>query len=226
MPPPLPATTTGRIEALQRAADIHLERGDRAAAVATTAAVARVALDARRPHFVDDLADETVGRYADQVGTPGFAALEAQLARAYFFLDDNRKAIEVIDRVLEAAERDDLRSILADALVTRGSALCSMGRLREGLGVLATGERMARDEGLTRTLLRAINNTAVNSWHEDPARAAGAAREGLALAQRVGDKGTMVLLSGGAAYSAMQGMDVGAGRHPGGADHPDGPGPR
>ena len=195
------------IEALQRAADIHLERGDRAAAVATTAAVARVALDARRPHFVDDLADETVGRYADQVGTPGFAALEAQLARAYFFLDDNRKAIEVIDRALEAAERDDLRPILADALVTRGSALCSMGRLREGLGVLATGERLARDEGLTRTLLRAINNTAVNSWHQDPARAAGAAREGLALAQRVGDKGTMVLLSGGAAYSAMQGME-------------------
>ena len=195
------------IEALQRAADIHLERGDREAAVAATAAVARVGLDGRRSHFARDLAAEAVGRYADQAGTPGFVALEAQLARAHFFLDDNRRAIEVVDRVLEAAERDDLRAILADALVTRGSALCAIGRFREGLGVLGVGERLAREEGLTRTLLRALNNTAVNSWHEDPVRGTTAAKEGLALAQRIGDKGTMVLLSAGTAFNALQGMD-------------------
>ncbi|HTS15857.1 MAG TPA: adenylate/guanylate cyclase domain-containing protein [Candidatus Sulfotelmatobacter sp.] len=194
-------------DAFRRATELHLERGDRPAAARAVAAQVQVGLDARRPTEARDLVEGAVSRFDDLAGSVDLVPLEAQRARAYFFLNDSRRALELIDGVLDAAERHDLRVVLADALVTRGSALCAMGRPREGLGVIAVGESLAREDGVTRILLRALNNTAVNSWHEDPARAIAAAQEGLALAQRVGDKGSMVLLSGGAAYGALQTLE-------------------
>ena len=51
------------------------------------------------------------------------------------FRDENRRAVEVADRVLEVAEHLDLVEILAETLLTKGSALASLGRLREGIGI-------------------------------------------------------------------------------------------
>ena len=136
--------------------------------------------------------------------TSPFIALEGQLARAYFFLDEDRRAIEVADRVLEAAERADLVAILADALVTRGSALANMGRVREGLGVIEIGERLARENGYTHTLLRALNNRAINGVPVRSARALAAAAEGLTVARRVGDRGSASLYINGVAFGHVQ----------------------
>jgi len=189
---------------LRRAIEIHVKAGDRAAAARATALLGKTMLDGRRSEPARDLLEAAAAEYVDINGQPEFVALEGQLARAYFFLDENRRAIEVADRVLEAAERADLVSILADTLVTRGSALANMGRLREGLGVIEIGERLARDSGWTHTLLRALNNRAVNGYHVDPARALAAAAEGLTLARRAGDRGSAVLYVNGVAYGRFQ----------------------
>jgi hypothetical protein len=101
-----------------------------------------------------------------------------------------------MERVLEAAEHADLVGVLADALVTRGSALGYIGRVREGLGVIEIGERLARTHGLTSTLLRAINNRGASLYDFDPAAAVAITTEGLELARRVGDRGMLQSLRG------------------------------
>ena len=112
--------------------------------------------------------------------------LQAQLARAYMLRGDDARAIATVERVLEVAEHADLVPVLADALVTRGSALCNGGRLREGLAVIEAGERLASANGLTWTALRGLNNRLSSQWLIDTQACVDGAREGLALAGRVG----------------------------------------
>ena len=84
-----------------------------------------------------------VESFADLADDPAVIGLKGQLARAYFLSDDNRRAIEVADRVLEAAEHADLAAIVADTLITKGTALGILGRSTEGLGVLGAGASLA-----------------------------------------------------------------------------------
>ncbi len=94
--------------------------------------------------------DETLGRDGVPSG-PGEVALVAQLSRALFFRDQQQRAIEVADRALEAAERLDVVPIVADLLITRGSALAHLGRSYEGLGAVRAGIDLADDHGLVST---------------------------------------------------------------------------
>ena len=135
-----------------------------------------------------------VAEFAALASDPAYVAVQAQLGRAFFLNDEFRRSIEVIDRVLEAAERADLVDIIADALVTRGSALTSLGQVREGLGVIEIGERLARAFGMTTTLLRAINNRVSTLADFDLQATIEAVREGVALARRVGDRSAVVNL--------------------------------
>jgi hypothetical protein len=92
----------------------------------------------------------------------------------------------VADRVLEAAEHADLAAIVADTLVTRGTALANLGRAIEGLGAVTAGRDLAEARGFGATVLRAYNNLAVIHWVRDPRAALESARAGLALARRLG----------------------------------------
>ena len=85
-------------------------------------------------------------------------ALGGQLARAYYLNAKNQRSIEVADMVLETAERGDTVGILADLLVTKGSALDSIGRRVEGDALLQAAQDIAEAHGLTETYLRALGN--------------------------------------------------------------------
>jgi tetratricopeptide (TPR) repeat protein len=90
--------------------------------------------------------------------------------------------------VLEAAERLDIVDVVADTLVTRGSALVSLGRRYEGLGAIETGQKLAASHSLHRTQHRALNNLSSFLIDTDPRAALEAAREGSAIARRLGDR--------------------------------------
>ena len=104
------------------------------------------------------------------------------------FIGDNRRAVEMTDRALEVAEHAGLVALLADTLITKGSALGDLGRIQEGTGVIETGERLARSAGLAATLLRGINNRMVHQGEIDPAAVLEASTEGLALSRRMGQR--------------------------------------
>jgi class 3 adenylate cyclase/tetratricopeptide (TPR) repeat protein len=187
------ATSAGKYEVaqnhLQRAIAARRDLGDRPGIAAATAALGRALLGTFRTAEALALLEPAAEEFADLGNDPAGIALGGQLARAYFFSDDNRHAIEVADRVLEAAERLELAAIVADTLVTKGTALAILGRLIEGLGAIRAGRDLAEARGLVETVLRADNNRAFSDAIRDPRAALENSRAGLALARRLGTRG-------------------------------------
>ena len=181
----------------------HRERGDRVGVARATAALGRSLLTGRRTDDALALLEAGAVELSDLRGDPAFVTLEGQLARAYFLREDHRRAVEVADRVLEAAEHLDLVPILADTLVTKGSALGSIGRLTEGNGVIQIGGRLAEAHGLHAIALRALNNSSVGLAEIDPRAGAEAARAGLALSRRLGQRFWMFAFVGGSAWGGF-----------------------
>jgi class 3 adenylate cyclase/tetratricopeptide (TPR) repeat protein len=188
---------------LRRAVALHRERGDRVGVARATAALGRAQLTGRRTEEALGVLEAAVAELADLRAEPAFVALEGQLARACFLREDHRRAIEVADRVLEAAEHLDLVPILADTLVTKGSALGSIGRLTEGNGVMQIGGRLAEAHGLHTTALRALNNSAAGLAEIDPRAGADAGRAGLALSRRLGQRFWMFSFIGNSAWGGF-----------------------
>jgi class 3 adenylate cyclase/tetratricopeptide (TPR) repeat protein len=194
------AFNAGRYEAaeanLRRAIAAQRELGNRAATAGATTALGRALLIAGHSADAIALLVPAADEFADLATDPAGIALGSQLARAYFLSDDNRRAIEVADRVLEAAERADLRAVIADTLVTRGSALAMLGRAVEGLGAIAAGRDVAEADGILETVLRADTNRAVAEASRDPRAALETTRAGLVAARRLGLRGTVARFVG------------------------------
>jgi class 3 adenylate cyclase/tetratricopeptide (TPR) repeat protein len=171
---------------LREAADRHRASGNSVAAARATASLGRALLTARRSGQALGILEQAAVEFADLADDAALVALHGQLARCYMFGGDRNRAIDMADRALAVAEHGDLVEPLADALVTKGSVLCDLGRLREGIGVIEVGERLARAHGFVDTLLRALNNRTISQGDIDPLASLEANREGLALARRVG----------------------------------------
>ncbi len=178
---------------LQAALKLRAELPDRSAEAATTAAYGRIMLRLFRHQPALALLSEASKRFASLGDDPNLVRLNGQLARAYFLTDQLKKAIEVGDGVLESAERLSIADVVADTLVTRGSALVDLGRRYEGVGAIETGQRIAASLNITETVVRALNNLAAVQNGGDPHAALAAAREGIALCNKLGMRETHLL---------------------------------
>ncbi len=167
--------------------------GDRAGEARVTAAFGRALLGAYR--FKPGLAVLAAAseRFPDLGDDPALLLLDSQLARAYMFDEDHVRAVVVADRVLASAEHSDLIELVADTLITRGTALAWLGRPYEGLGAIETGHRLGSRHGLDLTVARALNNIAALSGDSDPRAGLEAARAGIVLARRLGYRHFQIL---------------------------------
>jgi class 3 adenylate cyclase/tetratricopeptide (TPR) repeat protein len=203
------ASAGGRHEAaeahLRQAISTWRELGDRPAIARATAVLGRALLFGWRAPEALALLEPAADEFADLAADSAGIALGGQLARAYFLTEDHRRAIEVADLVLEAAEHADLPAIVADTLVTRGTALAWLGRPVEGLALLAAGQQLAETHGLVanRAYL-AHNNRATIEGSRDPRAALEIARAGLARARLLGRRSMISILLGNAALSALR----------------------
>ncbi len=184
------ASLAGRYEPaeglLRRAIAGQETLGDRRGIAGASAALGRTLLGMYRTADAIAFLQPAVDELADLATEAEGIELTSQLARAYYLYDNNRKAIELADHVLEAAEHADLPAIVADTLVTKGTALGGLGRAIEGLAVIAAGREVAEANGLGETVLRAINNIAYIETSRDPRSAAETSQAGLVLARRLG----------------------------------------
>jgi class 3 adenylate cyclase/tetratricopeptide (TPR) repeat protein len=151
--------------------------------------------------ILEPAAAELLGGTGVPAGRGGVALL-AQLSRALFFNDDQRRAIEVADRALEAGERLDLAPIVSDVLITRGSALCHLGREYEGLGTIRAGIGLADERGLVSTALRGRINFGVLT--PDQRTSFEAAEAALEIARRFGLRGFVRTLVGNLASVSLE----------------------
>ncbi len=154
----------------------------------------------RTPH--SSSSSRAAAEFDDLWPDPSVVALNDMLAVAYVFAA-NRFAdcLVVADRVLDVAEHQDLTETLAQALMTKGAALAGLGRVREGTGVIRAGEDMARDAGLTAIQIRGILSRTYWELESDTVRALEGMREGLAIAQRVGDRRLLLRLANNVGFS-------------------------
>ena len=186
------------------AIEIHRDLGDRSAAASATGRLGAALLSGRRMDGALDLLRSAAEAYGDLGEDPGLLLVQGQLARAVFLTNDMPGAIELSDRVLAIAEPMDLDRIVADTMVTRGSALVSSGRHREGIAVLEAGGRLAERHGYGDIQLRAVNNTLSLHGDIDPHAALDACRLGMAIATRLGQRYWIHALSGNFGYAALR----------------------
>jgi class 3 adenylate cyclase/tetratricopeptide (TPR) repeat protein len=202
------AVAANRNEAAERhlreAIEVRRRLGVRPDVARAIAGLGRSLSSANRSLDAVALLEPAAAEFADLASDPSVIALGGQLARAYFLSDDNRRAIAVADAVLEVAERADLASIVADTLVTKGTALAVIGRGTEGLALVTAGQEVAQANGLLITLLRAHINRSSIEPNRDPRAALGVARSGMDLARRLGYRGMGLVLLANAAEDTIR----------------------
>ena len=202
------ASAAGHHDAAERhlRAAVELRRGlgDRAAMAGALAILGTALNTTWRTGDAIAVLEPASAELADLAADPRVIALGSQLARALYLNTDNDRSIEVADRVLAAAERADLRAILIDTLVTKGSALGFIGRVVEGLALLAGARAIAAAEGFGVIEARAVTNWTAVGGAGDPRAAVAAARAGLLVARRLGHRSLMTILIGNGADAALR----------------------
>jgi hypothetical protein len=156
---------------------------------ASAALVDAVLVDGWQLEAARTVAREAAVEYEDLGVDVGLAEILAQQARLEMLVqEDPDAAVATADRALAMAERLDLPALVADLLITRGTALTSVGRGLEGLGAIEAGRRIAADEGLANLESRALLNMSGALAETDPRAMFEASCESLALARRTGER--------------------------------------
>jgi len=189
--------------ALRQALDMNRATGDRPAAARAALAIARVSLDVHRSDRMVETIEALADEFADLPSDPSVVALRGQVARACFLMGLTRRSVTESDAVLEAAERLDILPVVADTLVTLGSALLGIGRAYQGLGALEAGLRLAQERELHDITLRARINYGFFMNFRDPRKSLPVLRDGMRDARRLGHRGTLITMVAnlsGAAY--------------------------
>ena len=170
---------------LAESIDLLRAAGDRSAAARVTGSLGDAMFGRYRLDAALALVDRAAVEFDDLGDDPGLATLLGQLARFQMLRQvDFPAAIANADRTLAIAERLDLVEIVADTLITRGTALTSMGRAYEGIGCVETGLRLAQQNRLLATEIRARINISGPLTDRDPRTAFEIARTGLEQARR------------------------------------------
>jgi tetratricopeptide (TPR) repeat protein len=172
---------------LKEAVAAYRSIGDRSGVARATAGQGRVLNDRYAVAQATSILEAGLLELGDLGDDPGNAALLAQLARAYMFVDDYGAGVPMVDRALEMAERLELVSVIADAMVTKGNFF-EKRRLREAIALQRGAASLAQANGLVSIQLRALTNLVARLWGEDPREAWAVAMEALDLSRRHGDE--------------------------------------
>ncbi len=171
---------------LRQAVAVRRKLGDRPGAARATADLGRALLGPFRTVPALAVLEPAAEEFADLGDDRGRVALLGQLARAYMLNEEPERAIEAADRALEAAERADYVDIVADTLITKGSALGNVRRGYEGTAEIEGGMRMAEEHGLTSITLRGKINISTLQIESNPRAGLASMRGGYFESGRLG----------------------------------------
>ena len=162
----------------QRSDDVILMH--RAAAL-----LGRVNNENRNPHGAAEILEPHLEQYPDFSSDPNLARAAVFLARTRLLLGDDAGSAELGDRALAAAERFNLIEEVADALVTRGTAL-AFTQPRHAIVLLRGALALAREHDLTDVMLRCLIN--IGYGGPDIFERRRATEEAYAESKRLGDR--------------------------------------
>jgi class 3 adenylate cyclase/tetratricopeptide (TPR) repeat protein len=159
------------------------------AAARVSARLAEVLWDDGRLEQAIERMDGAFQVLAQEGADADLAALAAQIGRFMFFHGDLALALDRVETALDMAEALSLPEVLSQALNTKAIILSAYGRPREGLTLLRYALEVALEHDKPSSALRAYYNLADSLARADRFdEAAETARDGLALARRVGNR--------------------------------------
>jgi class 3 adenylate cyclase/tetratricopeptide (TPR) repeat protein len=162
---------------------------DAHAAARVSARLAEVWWDGGRIELAIERMDSAFQVLSQEEADADLATLAAQLGRFMFFHGDVALARERVETALDMAEALLLPEVLSQALNTKAIILFVQGRPMEGLTLLRYSLEVALEHDKPSAALRAYYNLADSLARGDRfEEAAQAARDGLALARRVGNR--------------------------------------
>ncbi len=187
------------------ALEARRELGDREGIALATAAYAgaKASFGLHGPATLEILLPAWEG-FADLEATPAGVAMMLEIARGYAATDDDRAAVEWIERLLPVAERLDLLEQIATGLWRLSTALYRLDRPREGLILLRGAHELAVANDLeevhrsTRTVVTFLEQ------FDTPAAGLAMAREGLEIANRLGSAAYGFVMVGNAVSCAIR----------------------
>ncbi len=173
----------------ERAIELFESAGATHPAARVSARVAEISWNRGRIEEGLESMDAAFGLLAQEDPDADLAALAAQIGRFMFFAGQGDLALERLERALEIAELLVLPETLAEAMNTKGVVLFARGRKTEGLALLRKALDIALEHDKPSAALRAYYNLADETVQIDHAHeSAELARDGLALARRVGNR--------------------------------------
>jgi len=123
--------------------------------------------------------------HPDPEGNEGLTKAYMALARGQMLSgEDGSDATALV--AMRAADLLGLDEVAAQAMITRGTALSSQGRPRESMALLHEALKIAEENGLVGTKLRALANIGYGS--PDPQESIAATDVGFRESRRLGDK--------------------------------------
>jgi class 3 adenylate cyclase len=186
----LPAWSSTDMEVAERyirqAADWYVSNGRDLEADEAVALMADMFMISSRIADVGPIVEPRVDLIDDAHPRPTAPRLLNELARWLLFNGEASAALVSIDRGLAIAERLIEEPAMATLFATKSWAMGLSGRHRESIALGAAGLQLAERHGLVTVQFRARMNLSDLYTGIDPIRAAGVARDGVALAQRVG----------------------------------------
>jgi class 3 adenylate cyclase/tetratricopeptide (TPR) repeat protein len=186
------------IEYAKLARDAYAKIGDDEGVLRATWWWARTLIEDGRPAAGIEILEAVLAGRPDADDSSAFAPILAELARGYLLSASAAEGLPRAERALAAAERfDDVRSLI-DALVTRGTMLGLVGRLREGIALLHAAAVMAADAGQVTPQIRALGNLGFLEARNDLHAALRATLNGMGVARRFGRPGHLAFLASGA----------------------------
>jgi class 3 adenylate cyclase/tetratricopeptide (TPR) repeat protein len=190
---------------LRRAIALQDEHGGRFASVLASASLARALVAARQTQDAIDILDPIATAVESDADVPRatLAGVLNALAAATNRNGQPARGLDVAERVLEIAERDNLTEELANALVTKGSALAALGRRVEGLGLLRVGGELADSAGYPLIAARSLGNQGA-MLIDDPRAALAVERAAIEVAQRLGQRPLLTTNIQNAAEDALR----------------------
>jgi tetratricopeptide (TPR) repeat protein len=190
---------------LQRVIDRCRDRDDHTGAADAIATLARIVNYSGDPERAMKILEQARIETKGLDGGSAAARITAEMARSYFLHGETRRAIEWAEKALRAAGPLDLIAVIADALITKGSALGEVdGRFREGQAELWGALALAQSHGLTIAEFRARNNLSVGYALDDSRVQLAVARDGLDLMRKLGERQWAIGLASQSAGAAFE----------------------
>lgn len=173
------------LEHAQAARDIAQRSDDITLMHRAVALMGRVHNENRNPHGAAEVLEPHLEKHPDFSSDPSLARAAVYLARTRLLTGDEAGSAALGDRALAAAEKFDLIEEVADALVTRGTAL-AFSQPRHAIVLLRGALALAREHQLTDVMLRSLIN--IGYGGPDIVERRSATEEAYAEAKRLGDR--------------------------------------